>query len=1199
MDERVTLRSHLDRSTSQTPHGAAVGAVIEAIAAAAIELAALIADGPLAGITGRNGGINSDGDQQKDIDVIADELMRRALRAAPVAAVLSEEAALPEILHPEAPLCVAIDPLDGSSNIENNISVGTIFSIRPRGNDIISTFFEPGTAQVAAGFTVYGPQTTLVLALDARVDIFILDRAPGSSCWCGKPCRSRATRRNSPSTPPIAGTGTGRFAPISTTASPAPKGRGEVDFNMRWIGSLVAEAYRILVRGGVFLYPADARPSYRDGRLRLVYEAHPMALVIEQAGGSASTGRRRILELGANTLHQRVPLIMGSMRGVREVATVHEHTEPMFDNSDAPLFAQRGLFRLMGRPLMSRRHPIISITGSSGAGTTSVKQTFEQIFRRENVDAAYIEGDAFHRYDRAEMRAKMAEEAERGNKHFSHFSPEANLFEELEKAFRDYGETGTGDDAPLRPRRARGEAATAPAPGTFTEWGPLPENTDLLFYEGLHGAVVTDKVNVAQHADLKIGVVPVINLEWIQKLHRDRSARGYSDRGRDRHDPAAHARLRELHLPAVHRDRHQLPARADGRHLEPVHRALDPDAGRIDGGDPLLQNPRGIDFPYLLSMIPHSFMSRANSIVIPGGKLDLAMQLILTPLILQLIERKQAHDMNAPADHLRPRRATHRSLACAIWPMPSASSRWTPSRRRSPAIPACRWAWPTSRPCCSTRFLKFDPADPAWPDRDRFVLSAGHGSMLLYALLHLTGYDGMTLDELKRFRQWGSKTPGHPEYGHTPGVETTTGPLGQGIATAVGMALAERMMNARFGDDCVDHFTYVIAGDGCLMEGISHEAISLAGHLGLNRLIVLFDDNGISIDGPTSLSDLGRPARALRGLRLVGQPVDGHDPEAIAAAIERARNSDRPSLIACRTVIGYGAPNRQGTEKAHGAPLGADEIAEARDALNWPYQPFEIPEPVLDRVAQARCARPCRPPNWIERTRRLNSGPRSPFHDALNRRSAGGYARRDGAVARPLRGRAAEHCHPAGIADGARCNRASLAESARRLGRPDPLQPHAGQEPAAGAARRLRRQLHPLWHPRARHGGGDERHRAAWRLHPLWRHVSRLRRLQPPGDPARGADGPARHPRDDARLDRPRRGRADPSAGRASGVAARDPQPAGVPPGRRGRDRGGLGVRAAGARQPSVLCLSRQALPTFRDERERRQPGRARRLCRG
>ncbi len=284
-----------------------------------------------------------------------------------------------------------------------------------------------------------------------------------------------------------------------------------------------------------------------------------------------------------------------------------------------------------------------------------------------------------------------------------------------------------------------------------------------------------------------------------------------------------------------------------------------------------------------------------------------------------------------------------------------------------------------------SRFLKFDPADPAWPDRDRFVLSAGHGSMLLYALLHLTGYEGVTSDQLRAFRQWGSKTPGHPEYGHTPGVETTTGPLGQGIATAVGMALAERLMNARFGDDFVDHYTYVIAGDGCLMEGLSHEAISLAGHLGLGRLIVLFDDNEISIDGATSLSCSDDQLARFKASGWLASRVDGHDPEAIAAAIERARNSDRPSLIACRTVIGFGAPNRQGSEKAHGAPLGTEEIARTRAALDWPHGPFEIPETVLEQWrgigARGHAARR----SWIERTRRLNVSPRSPFHDALNR----------------------------------------------------------------------------------------------------------------------------------------------------------------------------------------------------------------------
>jgi transketolase len=291
-----------------------------------------------------------------------------------------------------------------------------------------------------------------------------------------------------------------------------------------------------------------------------------------------------------------------------------------------------------------------------------------------------------------------------------------------------------------------------------------------------------------------------------------------------------------------------------------------------------------------------------------------------------------------------------------------------------------------------SRFLKFDPTEPAWPDRDRFVLSAGHGSMLLYALLHLTGYAGVTSDELRAFRQWGSKTPGHPEYGHTPGVETTTGPLGQGIATAVGMALAERLMNARFGDDFVDHYTYVIAGDGCLMEGLSHEAISLAGHLRLNRLIVLFDDNEISIDGATSLSCSDDQVARFKASGWSACRIDGHDPEAIAAAIERARNSDRPSLIACRTVIGFGAPNRQGSEKAHGAPLGADEAAKTRDALNWPHEPFEIPDAILAEWRKAGARGHAARRGWIERTTRSRSVARSPFHDGLNRNLPCGYA---------------------------------------------------------------------------------------------------------------------------------------------------------------------------------------------------------------
>ncbi len=242
-----------------------------------------------------------------------------------------------------------------------------------------------------------------------------------------------------------------------------------------------------------------------------------------------------------------------------------------------------------------------------------------------------------------------------------------------------------------------------------------------------------------------------------------------------------------------------------------------------------------------------------------------------------------------------------------------------------------------------SEFLKFDPAAPDWPDRDRFVLSAGHGSMLLYALLHLTGYEDMTLAELKNFRQLGSRTAGHPEYGHAAGIEVTTGPLGQGLATAVGMALAERLLAAEFGNALVGHYTYVLAGDGCLMEGISHEAIDLAGHLKLGKLIVLFDDNAISIDGPTSLAT---STDQLARFAAAGWSVfrtDGHEPGAIYDAIAAARNSDRPSLIACRTVIGYGAPHKQGTAATHGAPLGAEEVAAARKKLGWCYPPFEVP----------------------------------------------------------------------------------------------------------------------------------------------------------------------------------------------------------------------------------------------------------------
>jgi len=247
-----------------------------------------------------------------------------------------------------------------------------------------------------------------------------------------------------------------------------------------------------------------------------------------------------------------------------------------------------------------------------------------------------------------------------------------------------------------------------------------------------------------------------------------------------------------------------------------------------------------------------------------------------------------------------------------------------------------------------TRFLKFDPKNPHWPDRDRFVLSAGHGSMLLYSLLYLTGYEDMTIDEIKKFRQLGSRTAGHPEYGHASGIETTTGPLGQGIANGVGMAIAERLLNAHFGDDLVDHYTYVLCGDGCLMEGISQEAIALAGHLKLGKLIMFHDDNHISIDGPVSLADNTDQVARVKASGWNGVHIDGHDPEAIAAAIETARNSDRPTLISCRTTIGFGAPTKAGTNKVHGSALGAEEVAGTRRALGWDYPPFVIPDDLLD-----------------------------------------------------------------------------------------------------------------------------------------------------------------------------------------------------------------------------------------------------------
>jgi transketolase len=289
-----------------------------------------------------------------------------------------------------------------------------------------------------------------------------------------------------------------------------------------------------------------------------------------------------------------------------------------------------------------------------------------------------------------------------------------------------------------------------------------------------------------------------------------------------------------------------------------------------------------------------------------------------------------------------------------------------------------------------SEFLNFDPRHPLWPNRDRFILSAGHGSMLQYALLYLTGYEDMTLDEIKRFRTLGAKTAGHPEFGHASGIETTTGPLGQGLANGVGMALAERMLAARFGN-AINHYTYVIAGDGCLMEGISQEAISFAGHLKLSKLIVLWDDNKISIDGPTSLATSeDQPARfKASGWNVIS--IDGHNHDEIRNALAAAQKSDKPTMIACRTKIGYGAPTKESSEKCHGSPLGKEEIAGARKNLGWNHAEFEIPAAILNAWREVGARGGATFGGWTKQYNALDAGKRDAFERLQHRELPAGW----------------------------------------------------------------------------------------------------------------------------------------------------------------------------------------------------------------
>jgi len=343
MTGQLRLDDHLQRYSETAPHALAVAAAVDAIATAAIEIADLIATGDLADASGLSTGRNSDGDIQRDLDVQADSILRRCLGRLPIAALASEEMREPQICDRAAKICVAIDPLDGSTNIDVNMTVGTIFSILPAPDDLGLAFHQRGSMQLAAGFVTYGPQTSLVLTLGDGVDIFTLDRKVGcfrrarSAVQIAEACEEFAinisNRRHWD--PPVRA-----FIDECLAGVDGPANH---NFNMRWIGSLVAEAYRILTRGGVFLYPSDERPGYRNGRLRLVYEAHPMAMIVERAGGSASTGRERILDLAAQSLHQRVPLIMGSSNEVQRIAELH--CDPLLVASvSAPLFARRGFF---------------------------------------------------------------------------------------------------------------------------------------------------------------------------------------------------------------------------------------------------------------------------------------------------------------------------------------------------------------------------------------------------------------------------------------------------------------------------------------------------------------------------------------------------------------------------------------------------------------------------------------------------------------------------------------------------------------------------------------------------------------------------------------------------------------------------------------------------------------------------------------
>ena len=448
--------------------------------------------------------------------------------------------------------------------------------------------------------------------------------------------------------------------------------------------------------------------------------------------------------------------------------------------------------------------------------------------------------------------------------------------------------------------------------------------------------------------------------------------------------------------------------------------------------------------------------------------------------------------------------------------------------------------------------LKFDASDPHWPDRDRFVLSAGHGCMLLYSLLYLTGVGGakaLGIEDIKQFRQVGSRTPGHPEYWCAPGVETTTGPLGQGIATSVGMAIAERMLAARF-PGIVDHHTYVLASDGDLMEGVSQEAIGIAGHLKLNKLIVFWDDNGITIDGKRTLADNVDQVARFQSAGWNSMHIDGHDPKAILDAIHAAQNSDQPTMIGCKTTIGFGLPTHAGTQKAHSDAQGASEVAGARKTLNWPYEPFVIPDDILAAWRTVGSRSSAKREAWNQAVEALDAKQRAEFERRLRGDLPQDLDQGHRRLQEEARRREAGSRDPQGGASGARRHRGRLARARHGLGRLDPVQQHQVHGREGNPGRRLLRPLHPLGHPRARDDRGVQRHRGSWRLYPFGSVVLLLHRLLPPLAEALGSDGDQGRERVHPRFDRPWRGWPDPSTGRASGGDAGDAELLYVAPGR-------------------------------------------------